>query len=606
MSCQLVSPCSQQTPTETQPTSSASSPLAPTAKPDTASKKQSKISWRDDIQMDQNSYLPQHSCLHLGWNIKSLPGICYQHPLVDFYRFDAASRGAWGSLRLLQSCVRRLKVVSFQHWIEIGALTAIALLAFEPFTQAVLAIRDKEGTLDHREYNKVVQSSNGSLETHGNVPTISRSTRLDAASWTGAFVGEDMGMKAATWNGFSPFTTRQNLKPAFACATGNCTLANFTSIAVCSKCRDISGYVTKSSGPVKLPSGVRATGPYDQSWVLGHGETLPDVSNPRPYFDWVNGRNFTFLDHEIPELNCRDLSQQCPDTYLSARVTTNPGQTLTFGNLSTIAMDIQYLVSNETWLDDKTPWEDTKYHDGLSQGALQETVASSWTDREPESYTNDDKNLKAFIKYTNHSLDMGILLVDLSNLQIKIPDRDYKRQASALRKQYFNITQTTIIALQNVLSDGFGGIRDLKSPYRDYVDRISKKLLYPALGMNQSIVGFLSGLGRSSDIPATLDNVALSLTNRIRDRELEVSPKVGNATSMVIVTRVRWNYLWFPGASLLTGMMFAVLCMWETQKLKKPALNDSILATLACAPDEDLRLCLKQAAATERLQEVGR
>jgi len=27
---------------------------------------------------------------------------------------------------------------------------------------------------------------------------------------------------------------------------------------------------------------------------------------------------------------------------------------------------------------------------------------------------------------------------------------------------------------------------------------------------------------------------------------------------------------------------------------------------LACAPDEDLRLCLKQAAATERLQEVGR
>ncbi|KAK2695846.1 hypothetical protein QWA68_004021 [Fusarium oxysporum] len=423
--------------------------------------------------------------------------------------------------------------------------------------------------------------------------------KLDAAT-------EDMGMKAAMWNGFSPFTARQNLKPAFACATGNCTWANFTSIAVCSKCRDISGYVTKSSGPVKLPSGVQAAGPYHQSWVLGHGETLPDVSNPSPYFDWANGRNFTFLKHEIPELNisisnyngsrhCRDLSQQCPDTYLSARVTTNPGQTLTFGNLSTIVMAIQYLVSNETWLDDKTTWEDTnvgarecalslcvnEYHDVLSQGVLQEAVASSWTDREPRSYTNDDKNVKAFIKYTNHSLDMGILL-------------------------YFNITQTTIIALQNVLSDGFGGIRDLKSPYRDYVDGISKKLLYPALEMNQSTAGFLSGLGRSSDIPATLDNVALSLTKWIRDRELEVSPMVGNATSMVIVTRLRWNYLWFPGASLITGMMFAVLCMWETQKLKKPALKDSILATLACAPDEDLRLCLKQAAATERLQEVGR
>ncbi|EXK28853.1 hypothetical protein FOMG_14742 [Fusarium oxysporum f. sp. melonis 26406] len=248
------------------------------------------VSWGADIQMDQNSYLPQHSCLHLGWNIKSLPGICYQHvsqgkwnwlsrsaqPLVDFDRFDTASRVAWGSLRLLQSCVRR------PRWIAIGALTAIALLTFEPFTQAVLVITDKEVILDHREYNKVLQSSNGSLETHGNVPTIGRSTRLDGASWTGAFAGvglvqfpgpnntpmnfsvyrtssniqEDMGMKAAMWNGFLPFTARQNLKPAFACATGNCTWANFTSIAVCSKCRDISGYVTKSSGPVKLPSGI--------------------------------------------------------------------------------------------------------------------------------------------------------------------------------------------------------------------------------------------------------------------------------------------------------------------------------------------------------------
>ncbi|KAJ0152559.1 Multidrug resistance protein fnx1 [Fusarium oxysporum f. sp. albedinis] len=73
---------------------------------------------------------------------------------------------------------------------------------------------------------------------------------------TSSNIQEDIGMKAAMWNGFSPFTARQNLKPAFACATGNCTWANFTSIAVCSKCRDISGYVTKSSGPVKLPSGI--------------------------------------------------------------------------------------------------------------------------------------------------------------------------------------------------------------------------------------------------------------------------------------------------------------------------------------------------------------
>ncbi|KAF4428831.1 hypothetical protein FACUT_9288 [Fusarium acutatum] len=389
----------------------------------------------------------------------------------------------------------------------IGALIAIALLAFESFTQAVLAV--KEVTLDHREYKKV-----GST-----------------------------GVKEA----------RQSLKPAFACATGNCTWDNFTSIAVCSKCYDISRYVARPSGPVKLPSKIEATGPYDQSWVLGHGETLPDVSNPSPYADWANDQNFTFFKHEIPEINisisnyngsrqCRDSSRRCPDTYL---VTTNPGRTLMFGNLSTILMAIQYLVANETWLDDKTTWENTKvsarecaisfcvneYHNVLSQGILQETITSSWVDKEPESYTSDDKSVKAFLKYTNHSLDMCLQLAQLSYLQIKIPDGDYKRQASILRQEYFNITQTTIIALQNVLSDEFGQIRDLKSPHQDYIDGTSKKLLYIAWGMGQPATGFMSGLSRSNDIPATLDNVALSLTNWIRDRELQKSPMKGNATT---------------------------------------------------------------------------
>ncbi|KAF5564259.1 hypothetical protein FNAPI_2252 [Fusarium napiforme] len=514
-------------------------------------------------------------------------------PLVDCDRFDAASRGAWGSLRLLRSCVRR------PHWTSMGALTAIALLAFEPFTQAVLAIEGREVTLNHLEYTKAAHSSNDTLETFGNVPRIGRSTRLDGASWDGAATGlsavpfpgphnatmefmarrfsfniqEDMGMKAAIWNGFSPFTAPQNLRPAFACATGNS---------------------------------------HGQEYMLEPGESLPGVSNPSPRADLRNGRNFTFIKHEIPQLN---LS--------ISRVTTNPGQTLTFRNLSTLVMAIQYLSSNETWLDNRTTWENTRvsarecalsfcvnqYHNVLSQGVLQETVASSWMDREPDSYKNEDNDVKAFMKYTNHSLDMGNQFARLSDLQIKIPDGDYKRQASNLRQQYFNITQPTIIALYNILSDGFGKIRtsdDMKDLFRPHIDLSTTKLIYPALGMGQPNAGLMSGLGQSRDVPSTINNVALSLTKWIRDRELETSPMKGNATRMVVITHVRWNYLWFPGASLMTGMAFAILCMWETQKLKKPALKDSILAALACAPDEALRLRLKQAAAKGKLQEIGR
>ncbi|KAF5597648.1 hypothetical protein FPCIR_3532 [Fusarium pseudocircinatum] len=461
-------------------------------------------------------------CLFQGkWNW--LSGAA--QPLVDFDRFDAASRGAWGSLRLLRSFIRR------PHWTSMGALTAIALLAFEPFTQAVLAIEGKEVTLEQLEYAKAAHSSNDLLETSGNVPQIGRSTNLDGASWDGAFTGvsavpfpgrnnttmefaarrfpfniqEDIGMKAAIWNGFSPFTAPQNLRPAFACTTGNCTWPIFPSIAICSKCRDISKYVTKSTGPVEFPTNVYYSGAHGQEWMLELGESLPD--------------------------------------------------------------------------------------------------------REPNSYTNDDKNFKAFMKYTNHSLDMGTQLAELSDLQIKIPDEGYKRQDSNLRQQYFNITQLTIIALYNILSDGFGIIRnsnDLKDLSRPYINLSTTKLIYPALGMGQPNAGLMSGLGQAIDIPSTINNVALSLTKRIRDRELEMSPMKGHATRMVVITHVRWNYLWFPGANLITGIAFAILCMWETKKLKKPALKDSILAALACAPDEDLRLRLKQAAANGKLQDIGR
>ncbi|KAF5685296.1 hypothetical protein FDENT_6290 [Fusarium denticulatum] len=302
-------------------------------------------------------------------------------PLVDFDRFDAASRGAWGSLRLLRSCIRR------PHWTSMGALTAIALLAFEPFTQAVLAIEGKEVTLEHLEYAKAAHSSNDLLETSGNVPQIGRSTSLDGASWDGA----------------------------------------------------------------------------------------------------------------------------------------------------------SHSIARRTW------------------GALQETVASSWMEREPNSYTNDDKDVKAFMRYTNHSLDMGTQLAKLSDLQIEIPDEDYKRQASNLRQQYFSITQPTIIALYNALSDGFGIIRnsnDIKDLSKPYINLSTTNFTYPALGMGQSNAGLMSGLGQSRDIQSTVNNVALSLMKLIRDRELETSPMKGHATS--------------------------------------------------CAPDEDLRLRLKQAAANGKLQDIGR
>ncbi|RSM01894.1 hypothetical protein CEP52_008260 [Fusarium oligoseptatum] len=292
----------------------------------------------------------------------------FAEPLVDFDRFDAASRGPWGSGRLLVSMVRR------PHWASLGALAALILIAFEPFLQAILTFKDQTVRVDLSELNDVQ-------------PTIGSSSVLDAGSWTGtnqiallnvpfndsngktllyqATVGRkvrvDMGMTAAIWSGFSYLVTAENLSPSFSCRTGNCTWANYTSLALCSKCQDISQYVKKTSGVIKVPDGISSSG-----WVLKKGEKLPDVSNTIPEANMrVVGEKLDYTKYTVPGINLKisnyngktrresDEDSNYPDTYLTTTATTNPGKTLSFRDSRTLALAIQYFQADETWQDNK-------------------------------------------------------------------------------------------------------------------------------------------------------------------------------------------------------------------------------------------------------------
>ncbi|KAH7261706.1 hypothetical protein BKA59DRAFT_447956 [Fusarium tricinctum] len=560
-------------------------------------------------------------------------------PLVDFDRFDAASRGATGSLRVLKSCVRQ------PHWSALGALTAIALLAFEPFTQAILSLENRQVPLKPEEYAAMARANNQSSIS---VPVIGSSTRLDAGSWIGFGGGEnslamvelpgrdnttlriavdlftnniqdDLGMTAAVWSGFSPLITPQNLKPAFNCASGNCSWTNFASIAVCHKCEDISQSLVKTSGRTTVPEIYMPA-----RW--GNGK-LPDISNQGPGANVnINQKTLIYTKYQVQGTNlsvsnyngktkCTSENDNCPDTYLTTRVTTNPAHTINFGHLNTMIMTLQYLVADKSWHENKTTWEETKvrgqecalsfcvneYQDTLSQGVLQETVVMSWADRTAGSYSDGDgrSNMTKFFESANYTLDMGTSLVNLSDLQIRIPDEYFRK--SNLSVQTFNITQPTIVSLLGDLNKGFWG-PDLRETY---LYRTPATWIYPSLG-NTNPPSFVAGLGKSKHIPTTIENIALSLTKWMRDRDLETSPEKGSATAMVVITRVRWYFFLFPAISLLAGMIFSIICIWETQSLGRPALKDSILVTLACAPEEHMRIELKKAAATGSLDALGK
>ncbi|KAF4992914.1 hypothetical protein FGRMN_6858 [Fusarium graminum] len=558
-------------------------------------------------------------------------------PLIDFDRFDAASRGATGSFRLVRSCVRR------PHWIALGALTAISLLAFEPFTQAILAFESRSVVLTPHEYAQIARANNQTLVT---VPVIGQSTRLDAASWLGfgggenglgrrIFPGKDnttliyqsdlfasqvednTGMKAALWNGFSPLNTAQNLQPAYNCASGNCTWPNFASLAVCHRCHDVSQLVVKTAGIDEIPDIFLPA-----HWDNG---SYPNISNASPGANYEQRlQTLAHTNYNIPSMNlrlgnydgesrCNSTNDNCPDTYLSMRVTTNPGQTINFQNSSTLIMSILYLDANASWQEKKTVWEKTsisvqecalffcvnEYEDVVSQGALSERVVSSWAEKTLDSYSSG-WNISEYLEYTNHTLDLGGALVEVSDLQLRIPDEHFRR--SNLPTQTFNITQTTIISLLNILNDGFWGYNKDSG----YTDLAPQNWIYPAIGWPDKPLGFVSGLAQSKDKLATIGNVAQSLTKWIRDYDLDETPKTGSATNMIIIIRVQWYFFILPAIIVVAGLIFILLCTWEMQRLRRPVLKDSILAALAFAPDKGLKEKLKQAALAGRLEALGK
>lgn len=47
-----------------------------------------------------------------------------------------------------------------RHWSALGALTAIALLAFEPFTQAILSLENRQVLLKPEEYAVMARANN--------------------------------------------------------------------------------------------------------------------------------------------------------------------------------------------------------------------------------------------------------------------------------------------------------------------------------------------------------------------------------------------------------------------------------------------------------------
>lgn len=233
-------------------------------------------------------------------------------PVSDFDRFDSASRGPWGALKLLIKHPMNL-------FSSLGAAIIILSLAVDPFTQQVL-----------RFYNC-------STAINGYTATVARTNSYTIGETTGL----DLKLQGALYQGMLNPPTNATVAISTYCPSGNCTFAHsdnvaYSTLAICSSIKDITNTVEgRGSGEAgfnvnwqySLPSGPEVNYPS----VLACGQP------PRSPLIYANDSLFDF---EVLAMttDCKDPftdegSQHCSVRPFAARVSISPC-VISYGNAS--------------------------------------------------------------------------------------------------------------------------------------------------------------------------------------------------------------------------------------------------------------------------------
>ncbi|TVY21498.1 hypothetical protein LARI1_G002287 [Lachnellula arida] len=143
--------------------------------------------------------------------------------LQDVVYYDSASRGPFGSLRLLF----RLRFINFA---SIGAIITLTALALDPFFQQTVKYTTQSATDTSQQAKSVAAYTYG--------------TGFEGApEFVDGYTLLPYSMKTAVYQGLLSSNLISLADPPFNCPTGNCTWDPFSTLAVGSQCTDITSHI---------------------------------------------------------------------------------------------------------------------------------------------------------------------------------------------------------------------------------------------------------------------------------------------------------------------------------------------------------------------------
>ena len=464
-------------------------------------------------------------------------------PLRDLNYFDDASRGSWGSLRLLWNLRGR-------QFVCIGAILTLLALAFDTFSQQVLSVR----------FNEVLDASSYP-------PTFVRNERYgrehDTKGPTGAHKADvDLPMKAAIMNGI----LAANIADLpVTCATGNCTWPIIPTLGVCGGCTNVTSNITSDCPE---PWSTFST---DCTWSLPSGTS--SISHPlkhdypRKSFLVANGMRGDVYGGRSCEVSDGSgdwtKTTQCSNVNALYKTSTVP---YNIANFEAIMIpwyqDIPVPDTSGPTAVECALWMCVQAHNvSVSQGRVSQSIVNTWdTWRE-----NIDAMLQGAIEFTG------------------IPE-----EFNCASNSTFLVSEEALLVTQDAfnLSGSIYANYDLEPSY------------------SNDIVQSM-GVG-AIDWDAWIQKVARSISNNVRtnsrqantdfafmpDDEMEILPPNPHYAGSAFITRpyvhVRWAWLSYPAGMLVASFAYLLLTMYESRQNGAHTWKENPLVLLTLALDPSI------------------
>ncbi|KAI1487660.1 hypothetical protein F5X96DRAFT_686643 [Biscogniauxia mediterranea] len=548
--------------------------FAITRKPVTLSSQSSNIRWNFFLSVNAViSTLAAISRTSLAFSISSCLGQAKwnwfkRRPgnLIGFDRFDDASRGPWGSFWLIVW-------LRASHWLILGAIVTITLMAFEPFLQALISFPGQMDSVDSglSPYIGLSQVLDiGTFTEDPNASTLGELLPDNTSVAVPFFITQpDLGMVSAFNNGF--YNSSKAQSAFFYCPTANCTWPASTSLAICGTCNDVSNHLKRRRQ---------------------YGKSLGTLTSDSSV--WLES-NYTI--NALPLINITNVSdfhrELSISAFMAATRITDSQLTLSFQNLNTLITAVQVLRAPDEYEAGSMLWDDATvtatecalyfclntYESTVDGGVLSEEVISSSADRDPASYRdgNGGERFEAYEKWHNHSLYSGAGDFNRSDLELVLPTNNTHGPSDDSVNR-FRLTQATVGSTTHFANDVF----------------FAEFMVWPLsgnTGPGQPPVG--QALYHSTNLTETFDKAAQVLSNWVRD----VSDMKSNGTAQewVIHIRVDWPYITLPVISIVVGLVFSLYCIFDTHRLRLDPWKTDMIATLTHSVDAETRAQLRHA-----------